>query len=1085
MSVTSEANDETHMDAKSYQECYESGKKYSALHKNGGPAGLEKDNSDVSVECSPVRSRTVVRGSRIENSKSRLEEITGGAESPSTERPFQSIFHSQGSALQHMAALEVSAQDIQCLTRHVSENSLRAYLGSYMDPKAVKGLEVSRLLGQPAPLYSEFPVEESRTTTLENTPRTPSTRGSIIEIDSPLPGTQIFSRLMEKRVPCEMRQADPSEQQDSFIPVDSPVETTSLNPPCSNHQRFETPLYQKVARAFPLSNLFPHFPPPDKVSILARSVPVSTVPELTTPFSESPCKRDQNHRFPSALRNLFGTPPPFQLLATPVFGSAPQQQGVRSQLHFPLSPCPVQPKINRETDAPVQALFLATTPRTESPDPIRTPSASRSEVPQEDTPDPRGVSPAPRAATSHLKTLGQGECPHALREATPYQEASNRATPLLTPGFATPPTPFNFLTFQDADHWDPTSATNAATKPRLNNSLRSPAADKKAQSSCIPVQPNGDGLRVPSSITSEIQKSQTGRTRAATGKSGTGGYGSFKRDGDRYRAGPTCPNKNEAITDSGACVAAPIGVGTSPWKVLYEFASYGYARSGKLFSERNIQKPPQWPLDPMPATRLNLELLKSLAQAEHLEAEVNILKYLEDEHFSSLTCTKCTPVYSGESKYLAPFLGDLVKSGILKPLPRRKAKIWMSAFLVPKQRKRTLRAILNAIPLNEIQEMVPGPLELPGLSDIADMIRRHDFFCETDGKSWYNQFDLPQAALPFFAIRVSGRTYAWSTLPMGWKSSVKIAHAATSILHHLPGAKSETLMFIDNGYRFSNSTKDLENDIGEVLVRAEKVSATLVVTTPPQEAGTILGVQVDLSRKTLCLPREFIEKLVALRNTFETLQRIQSRPSHRLVWKVLGTIFWAARVLGIAQCDYITVMLWIRNRARFLSCNPIYWDKTCWMRPEFVTALIELLNRIEINTPRSVGESADESERIYVDASQGRWGLAWWEAGNLRDRSGIFPSWLKEKPIAYKELYAAEMGLKECKERKLKNVTIISDNKNVVSWMSRWCAGPPLIMSWLQRLRNDYYVKGTFREIIWTSSDTNLADAPSRRGGSA
>ena len=127
------------------------------------------------------------------------------------------------------------------------------------------------------------------------------------------------------------------------------------------------------------------------------------------------------------------------------------------------------------------------------------------------------------------------------------------------------------------------------------------------------------------------------------------------------------------------------------------------------------------------------------------------------------------------------------------------------------------------------------------------------------------------------------------------------------------------------------------------------------------------------------------------------------------------------------------------------------------MRPEFVTALIELLNRIEINTPRSVGESADESERIYVDASQGRWGLAWWEAGNLRDRSGIFPSWLKEKPIAYKELYAAEMGLRECKERKLKNVTIISDNKNVVSWMSRWCAGPPLIMSWLQRLRNDYY----------------------------
>ena len=239
--------------------------------------------------------------------------------------------------------------------------------------------------------------------------------------------------------------------------------------------------------------------------------------------------------------------------------------------------------------------------------------------------------------------------------------------------------------------------------------------------------------------------------------------------------------KNDAITDCGACVAAPIGVGTSPWKVLFDFASYGYARSGKLFSERNSKKPPQWPLDPMPATRLDVKLLKNIAREEHLEAQAEILKYLESEHFNSLDCAKATPVYRGESKYLSPFLDDLVESGILKPLPRRKAKIWISAFLVPKQRKRTLRAILNAIPLNDLQEMVPGPLDLPGLSNIEDMIRTHAFFCETDGKSWYNQFALPQLALPFFAIRISGKTLAWATLPMGWKSSAKIAHAATSI----------------------------------------------------------------------------------------------------------------------------------------------------------------------------------------------------------------------------------------------------------------------------------------------------------------
>ena len=154
------------------------------------------------------------------------------------------------------------------------------------------------------------------------------------------------------------------------------------------------------------------------------------------------------------------------------------------------------------------------------------------------------------------------------------------------------------------------------------------------------------------------------------------------------------------------------------------------------------------------------------------------------------------------------------------------------------------------------------------------------------------------------------------------------------------------------------------------------------------------------------------------------------------------------------------------------------------MRADFITSLIELLNRIEVNRPRNVGESQEESERIYVDASQDRWGLAWWAAGNLHYRSGKFPGWLTDKPIAYKELYAAEMGLVESVKRNLTNVTIISDNKNVVSWMSRWCAGPPIIMSWLQRLLTVYYVKGTFKGITWTSSHTNLADAPSRLGGS-
>ena len=51
-------------------------------------------------------------------------------------------------SLQHLAASGISAREIQHLTRHVSESSLRAYLGSFLDPHAVAGLETTRMLGR-------------------------------------------------------------------------------------------------------------------------------------------------------------------------------------------------------------------------------------------------------------------------------------------------------------------------------------------------------------------------------------------------------------------------------------------------------------------------------------------------------------------------------------------------------------------------------------------------------------------------------------------------------------------------------------------------------------------------------------------------------------------------------------------------------------------------------------------------------------------------------------------------------------------------------------------------------------------------
>ena len=195
---------------------------------------------------------------------------------------------------------------------------------------------------------------------------------------------------------------------------------------------------------------------------------------------------------------------------------------------------------------------------------------------------------------------------------------------------------------------------------------------------------------------------------------------------------------------------------------------------------------------------------------------------------------------------------------------------------------------------------------------------------------------------------------------MGWKSSVKIGHAVTTVLQNVDDANTSTLSFIDNGYRFGNTAEAVQQATNLFLERARQVEANISITTPPTNRGVILGIEADLMEKTLCLPAPFLDKLSALKQVFSLLAKGHRYPTHRLVWKVLGSLFWAARVLGIPQCSFPEVVYWIRGRARRLSHTPSLWDKPCHMSSEFVQALIAIILRVETNKPRRLTVPGEE-----------------------------------------------------------------------------------------------------------------------------
>ena len=116
-------------------------------------------------------------------------------------------------ALQHLAAAGEDAVAIQQLTRHVSEASLRAYLGSFLDPRAIAGLEVSRKLGQ----YVAVPFEHPTTQTREicHNQATTSRREEKPDLDEP-----------RTTLSAEKRGFTPAEE--TLLPLETIVETGSI-----------------------------------------------------------------------------------------------------------------------------------------------------------------------------------------------------------------------------------------------------------------------------------------------------------------------------------------------------------------------------------------------------------------------------------------------------------------------------------------------------------------------------------------------------------------------------------------------------------------------------------------------------------------------------------------------------------------------------------------------------------------------------------------------------------------------------------------------------------------------------------------
>ena len=483
-----------------------------------------------------------------------------------------------------------------------------------------------------------------------------------------------------------------------------------------------------------------------------------------------------------------------------------------------------------------------------------------------------------------------------------------------------------------------------------------------------------------------------------------------------------------------------------------------------------------WPLDPAPPSRINLQTLLEMALKDCPEEATPIQYLLDQSKFVSLFKADSKLVYPGRTTLNQKDVQQLLDEGTWEPISRRAVRGFVTAFTVPKIKKQTRRFICNAIPLNDRMQRLPDyELRLPGLDDLRRCVLANNWFSELDGKSWFNQFEIQPWMRQYLAVRVHNKTYNWTTLPMGWLNSVDVGHSASNILQAIPKPETDPLTCVDNLARFGKTREQVVRDTEKVLKRASMANAIVVSTTPPTTLGTLLGVNIDLTEKTMSLPDTFIHKITEVLQVLVEVWKRGAPITYKHAWALMGNLIWGLRVLHLPLFLLRQTLWWVRKAARLLTLQQVSWNDLVHLPAKVKNEILNVMELVRKNCPYKVLPEQVQEIPLFTDASQTGWGAVIDEQ-SIKVYKGKFPPFLSDQPIAIKELWAVIEGVKRAKDAG--TVHIFCDNTNVVSWISKWHSNSGMGTRLLRKLYQE--LDGRDPRVTWIRSEENPADAPSR-----
>ena len=275
------------------------------------------------------------------------------------------------------------------------------------------------------------------------------------------------------------------------------------------------------------------------------------------------------------------------------------------------------------------------------------------------------------------------------------------------------------------------------------------------------------------------------------------------------------------------------------------------------------------------------------------------------------------------------------------------------------------------------------PMKMRTKGEIREQgAERPELVIQFDMESYYDQFQCGESVKRKMCFcGPDGLVYALERLPMGLRPACEVAQATTWFLLDFEMGPSVKIATCIDNIRFLGKRNEVVDAVKIFLNRCRSVGAQLDRWPKSDEAqdivemgereGDFLGETYNYDKSTRRLTTRSVDKLVMIRNWFESWKDRPVQVTARQMSVVMGMFFWTAAVLAIPLCNYFHLLRDYR-RAGAEASNSNNYDaaKVTLTR----TAVKEMTTWLETSikneeTPMQTPSQGEPQLNLVVDAS--------------------------------------------------------------------------------------------------------------------